>query len=243
MRKYFLLLVVVSSLTISASGQKTWERDTIQTTSGNLVITFLGHGSLLFNYLEKNLYVDPVRQVADYSLLPKADVILVTHEHGDHLDVEAIKQLSKEGTEVYFTQLCLPKYPSGKVCKNEEFFITQGIPVNVVAAYNISNRRGNGLPYHPKGEGNGYILMFGQTRVYVAGDTEPTPEMAKIKNVQIVFLPIAEPYTMSVYLAAEAVKKINPQVVYPYHFNNANPNILQSALEGTGIEVRIRSMK
>jgi L-ascorbate metabolism protein UlaG (beta-lactamase superfamily) len=242
MRKLLIISVLVL-YSINVLGQKIYERDTIPTSNGNLIITFIGHSSLQFTYLDKNIYIDPVGQIADFSMFPKADAILITHEHGDHLDPAAIGKLQKPGTEVYLTALCQPKYPAGKICKNDSFIIAAGVPVEVVPAYNVISRRGNGLPYHPKGDGNGYILTFGQTRVYVAGDTEFTTDMAKIKNVNIAFLPVAEPYTMPVYMAVEAVKTLKPQIFYPYHLNNTVPDQIKAALMGTLIEVRIRSLK
>jgi L-ascorbate metabolism protein UlaG (beta-lactamase superfamily) len=228
---------------MGASGQKVFERDTILTSSGNLVITFIGHGSLLFNYQDKNLYVDPVMQIADYSKMPKADAILVTHDHGDHLDPVAIEKISKPETEIYLTKLCFEKLKKGKVCTNESFFMAAGIPVEATAAYNIVGLRGNGIPYHPKKEGNGYIMNFGQVKVYVAGDTELTPEMAKLKDIDIAFLPIGLPYTMEPSMAVEAAVMMKLKILYPYHFNNSNPEELVRALMGSQIEVRVRSMK
>lgn len=243
MIKSVVISMILFGSVLGAQGQKVFERDTIKTTSGNLVITFIGHGSLLFNYQDKNIYIDPVLQVADYSSLPAADVILVTHDHGDHLDPAAIEKISKPETGIYLTQLCFNKLKKGKVCRNEEFFIAGGVPVEAIAAYNITGLRGNGIPYHPKGEGNGYIMNFGQVMVFVAGDTEFTPEMAKLKNIDIAFLPIGLPYTMSPGMAVDAAIKLKLKILYPYHFNNSNPEEVVRALVGSPIEVRVRSMK
>jgi L-ascorbate metabolism protein UlaG (beta-lactamase superfamily) len=226
-----------------AMGQKVFERDTIRTPAGDLVITFFGHASLSFNYQDRNIYIDPVMQVADYSLLPKADAVLVTHDHGDHLDPVAIEKISKPETEVYLSRLCFDKLKKGKVCPNESFFIAAGCPVETIAAYNIIGLRGNGIPYHAKGDGNGYVISFGQLKVYVAGDTEWTPEMAKLKNLGIAFLPIGLPYTMEPGMAIEAAVRLKLKLLYPYHFNNSNPEEIVRALMGTDIEVRVRSMK
>jgi len=228
---------------VSSMGQKPFERDTIETISGKLVITFFGHASLLFNYQGLNIYVDPVMQVADYSQLPKADGILVTHEHGDHLDGVAIENITKPSTDLVLTRLCFDKIKKGKVVPNGKFFTAGGIPVESVAAYNIAGIRGNGIPYHPKGDGNGYILTFGETKVYVAGDTEFTPEMAKLKGIDIGFLPIGLPYTMAPQLAVQAASLLKLKIFYPYHFNNSNPEEVVRALVGSKTEVRIRSMK
>jgi L-ascorbate metabolism protein UlaG (beta-lactamase superfamily) len=243
MKARLLAVLIFLGGVLGANGQKVFERDTIRTVSGNLVITFVGHGSLLLTYHEKNIYIDPVLQVADYSGLPAADAILVTHDHGDHLDPAAIEKLSKPGTEIYLTGLCFDKLKKGKVINNEEFFMAAAIPVEAVAAYNIVGLRGNGIPFHPKGDGNGYVLTFGETKVYIAGDTELTREMAKLKDIDIAFLPIGLPYTMSPAMAVEAARVLKLKILYPYHFNNSNPEELVRALVGSPVEVRVRSMK
>jgi L-ascorbate metabolism protein UlaG (beta-lactamase superfamily) len=240
--KLFILVFMVGP-NLGALGQKVFEKDTIQTTAGNLVITFIGHGSLMFNFQDKSIYIDPVMQVADYSLLPKADAILVTHDHGDHFDPVAIEKLSKPGTEIFLTQLCFEKLKKGRVCPNETYFIASGIPVEAIPAYNIIGLRGNGVPFHPKGQGNGYILSFGSIKVFVAGDTEFTPEMAKLKGIDIGFLPIGMPYTMEPRMAIDAAIQLKLKILYPYHFNNSNPEELVRALMGSPTEVRVRSMK
>jgi L-ascorbate metabolism protein UlaG (beta-lactamase superfamily) len=229
--------------TIGVNGQKAFETDTISTPAGNIEITFIGHASLQFKYQDRYYYIDPVMQLADYSLLPKADVILVTHDHGDHLDPVAIEKLSKPETEIFLPQLCFDKLKKGKVCDNGKFFIANGVPVETVAAYNIYNLRGNGKPYHARNEGNGYVLTFGPLRIYVAGDTEITPEMTKLKQIDIAFLPIGLPYTMEPQRAVEAAKILQLKILYPYHFNNSNPDELFRTLLGSPIDVRIRSMK
>lgn len=228
---------------VGGSGQTGLERDTIPTAGGNLVITFIGHASLLFNYQDRNIYIDPVMQIADFSIFPKADVILVTHEHGDHFDPAAIEKLSKPETEVFLTKICSDKWKSGKVVGNKSFFISAGIPVETIDAYNIAGLRGNGKPYHPKGDGNGYVLSFGQLKVYVAGDTELTNEMAELKDIDIAFLPIGLPYTMDPMLTVAAAKLLKLRILYPYHFNNSEPEDVARALIGSGIEVRIRNLK
>lgn len=240
--KVLIIMIMVGSA-METMGQKGFERDTLQTQGGNLVITFIGHGSLLFNYLDRNIYIDPVMQMADYSLFPKADAILVTHDHGDHLDPIAIEKITKAETEIFLTRLCFEKLKKGKVCPNESFFMAAGVPVETIAAYNIIGLRGNGIAYHPKGEGNGYVLTFGLLKVFVAGDTELTPEMAKLKNIDIAFLPIGLPYTMPPGMAVETAKMLKLKILYPYHFNNSNPEEVVRALIGTPIEVRVRSLK
>jgi len=140
--------------------------------------------------------------------------------------------------------LCYDKLKKGKVCKSKSFFITCGVPVLTLDAYNYSRLRGNGIPYHPKGQGNGYYLTFGETTVFVAGDTELTEEMYDLKGkIDIAFLPIGMPYTMDPNMAISAAKVLKIKILYPYHFNNSVPEDILKALKGSDTEVRIRSMK
>ena len=240
--RFLAVIIILGSLT-GVMGQKIYEKDTIKTQSGDLVITFLGHASLLFTYQGKEIYIDPVTHVADCSILPKADAILVTHEHGDHFDPVAIEKLTKPETQLFLTQLCYDKIKTGKVCLENKFYNACGIPVETVAAYNTTNIRGNGLPYHPKLQGIGYVFMIGGVKVYVAGDTELTQEMTDVKNIDIAFLPIGLPYTMAPGMAIEAAKMLKIKILYPYHFNTSNPEEILKAMAGYPIEVRLRSMK
>ena len=224
--------------------EKVFKEDTIKTSVGDLKITFIGHGTLMFAFGGKILHVDPVSQEADYSKLPKADVILVTHEHGDHLDSSAIKAIRTDKTEIILTEKCLPKVSGGKVMKNGETKTVAGLKIEAVPAYNIVHKRPNGAPFHPKGDGNGYVITFGDKRVYIAGDTENIPEMKQLKDIDIAFLPMNLPYTMTPEMVADAVKAFKPKIVYPYHFGDTDTSKLTKLLENEkGIEVRIRDMK
>ena len=165
-----------------------FERDTIKTTAGDLAITFVGHATLMFEFQGKVIHVDPVAREADYTKLPKADLILVTHEHGDHLDPAVIKMLRTEKTAVVLTERCAEKVEGGVVMKNGDVKTVQGLKIEAVPAYNMVHMRSSGEPYHPKGAGNGYVITFGDKRVYVAGDTENIPEMAWLEDIAVAFL-------------------------------------------------------
>ena len=249
MRALFIFIIILL-LTISVANssqqkeEKVFKEDTIKTSVGDLKITFIGHGTLMFAFGGKILHVDPVSQEADYSKLPKADVILVTHEHGDHLDSSAIKAIRTDKTEIILTEKCLPKVSGGKVMKNGETKTVAGLKIEAVPAYNIVHKRPNGAPFHPKGDGNGYVITFGDKRVYIAGDTENIPEMKQLKDIDIAFLPMNLPYTMTPEMVADAVKAFKPKIVYPYHFGDTDTSKLTKLLENEkGIEVRIRDMK
>lgn len=220
-----------------------FQKDVIQTLGGELIITFIGHGTLMFEYQDKVIHVDPWSKLADYSQLPKADAILITHEHGDHLDPVAIDSLSKEGTQLFLTQLCYDQIKKGTILKNGDYSAIIGLPMEVVPAYNTMARRGNGKPYHEKGDGNGYIISFNDVRVYIGGDTEYYPDMKKFQAITIAFLPMNLPYTMTPELVAICAKTIKPKILYPYHFGDTNPEDLVRLLIGRGIDVRVRAMK
>ena len=221
--------------------------DTFNTSAGELKITFIGHGSLLFNFKtpdmkEKNIYVDPWSKLTDFTKLPKADLILITHEHMDHLDPVAIKAVTKDGTLVVANRASVPKIPSCRVMTNGESATILDLKIEAVPAYNIVNRK-DGVPFHQPGVGNGYVLTFGDKRVYVAGDTENIPEMKKLQDIYIAFLPMNLPYTMTPAMAADAAHMVNPNILYPYHFGTTDTSVLVKLLKSTGMDVRIRALQ
>lgn len=238
-----MLFVIAGTLPANSEGRAI-EVDTIKTSAGNLEITFIGHGTLMFEFDGKVIHVDPVSREADYKSMPKADIILVTHEHGDHLDPEAIAKIDKQGTVVIATEKCAAKLKGAKVMKNGEAETVDGIKIEAVPAYNIVNKRPSGEPFHPKGDGNGYILTFGDKRVYIAGDTENTPEMKALKNIDVAFLPMNLPYTMTPEMVADAAKAFHPKMLYPYHYDETDTSRLVKLLvDEKDIEVRVREMK
>jgi L-ascorbate metabolism protein UlaG (beta-lactamase superfamily) len=225
------------------ASQGQYEVDTLPTSAGDLQITFLGHGSLFFTFNGKQIYIDPFGEVADYSKLPKADVVLVTHEHFDHLDLKALAKIQTGQTVVILTQECVKQVQGGIVMHNGDQRTVNGILVEAVPAYNIDHKRPDGKPFHPQGEGNGYILTFGDQRVYVAGDTENIPEMKGLQGIDCAFLPMNLPYTMTPEMVAEAARAFRPRILYPYHFGKTDSGKLQQLLgQESGIEVRIRRM-
>ncbi len=221
-----------------------FEEDCIQTSAGELKMTFIGHGTLIFTFGGKVFHVDPYSRLADYATLPKADVILITHSHGDHFDPKAIAAARKQGTTVVLTEQAAAEMPGGTVMKNGQTLTVAGIRIQAVPAYNVAHKRPTGEPFHPRGEGNGYVLAFGATGVYVAGDTEDVPEMKELKDIAVAFLPVNLPYTMSPEMAARAAKAFRPKMLYPYHYGETDLAELSRLLAGEkGIEVRIRRMK
>jgi L-ascorbate metabolism protein UlaG (beta-lactamase superfamily) len=223
--------------------QNSFQEDIVQTSEGELKITFVGHGTLMFTFGDMVIHVDPWSNVADYAGMPKADLILVTHEHGDHLDADAIETLRKDNTSVVVTESCAETVENGIVMGNGQTQTISGVLIEAVPAYNMEHLRPDGSPYHPKGVGNGYVLTFGDTRLYVAGDTENTPEMKALTGIDVAFLPMNLPYTMDPEMVADAARAFKPRILYPYHFGDTDVSELVHLLEGEpDIEVRIRAM-
>jgi L-ascorbate metabolism protein UlaG (beta-lactamase superfamily) len=242
-RLSFLMMPLVSMAAAPDGGAAAFEHDVIPTTGGDLKITFIGHASLMFEFGGKVIYNDPTGQYGDFSGLPKADVILAAHEHGDHFDLETIRKISKNGTKVVMTPLCAAKLPGGVVLKNGESATVEGIRIEAVPAYNLVHMRSPGAPYHPEGVGNGYVITFGDKRVYVAGDTENIPEMKSLGRIDVAFLPMNLPYTMTPEMVADAARMVKPKIIYPYHTTDTDTSKLQPLLKDEkGIEVRIRRM-
>ncbi len=220
-----------------------YETDTLETSGGELEITFLGHGSLLFTYGEKRIYVDPFSRVADYSTLPKADVVLITHEHRDHLDPEALAHVRTDGTDIICTECCEDQVEGGTVMRNGDVTVVRGLRVEAFPAYNLVHKRESGDPFHPCGDGNGYVITFGDLCVLVAGDTENTPELKTQSGIDVAFLPMNLPYTMKPEMVADVAIAMKPRILYPYHFGSTDTSQLTGLLKDhPKIEVRIRHL-
>ena len=237
-----LLLLCADATTVTAAeGPPT---DRIATSAGPLDLTFLGHGTLMLTFKDTVLHVDPYGKVADYAALPRADLVLLTHDHADHLDQAALALVRTPVTDIVLPPVCADRVQGGLILKNGETRTVRGITVTAVPAYNLVHRRDNGQPFHPRGAGNGYLLDFGDTRLYVAGDTENIPEMAALKDVDIAFLPMNLPYTMTPEMVADAARSLRPRILYPYHYGDTDPQRLVELLRDQGdIEVRIRPMR
>jgi len=222
---------------------KAFEKDTFQTAKGNLVITFIGHASLMIEAGNRIIYIDPVTTVADYSALAKGDIILVTHQHVDHLDKVALGLITTPETKTIVSLGCKGLVDNVLVMTNGETQSFGDFKIEAVPAYNIVNKGDDGVPYHPKGNGNGYVINYGGKRIYVAGDTEHIPEMSKLKKIDIAFLPVGLPYNMTYQMSADAAKSFMPTILYPYHFDEKIPRVLADLLKDTPIKVRVRKMK
>ncbi len=242
---FAIIFMLISTIAFSKDKEeKVMKEDIIKTSEGDLKITFVGHGTLIFSFGGKIIHVDPFSQLADYSKLPKADLILITHGHQDHLDRSAIDKIKTEKTHIVSNQDSYDKIKTGIVMKNGDTKTVLNLKIEAVPAYNIVNKRQGDIPFHPKGDGNGYIITFGDKRVYVAGDTENTPEMKRIKDIEVAFLPMNLPYTMTPEMVADAAKAFKPRILYPYHFGETDTSKLVDLLKNEkDINVRIRDME
>lgn len=234
-----LLLVVMPKYSQPAEAA---EALTMLTKNGEMLrITPLGHGTLMVEYAGQVIHIDPYSDVADYSRLPKADQIWITHEHGDHLDLKAIRLIEKENTVFVINQASASSLSGRKtiVLKNGDKTTVNGVEISAVPAYNIKRERSPGVKYHPKGNGNGngYVADLGGYRLYVAGDTEDIPEMADLKDIDMAFLPCNLPYTMTPEETAQAAAKFKPKTLVPYHQGQSDISQIARLLEGSGIEV------
>lgn len=230
----FLLLTVGPA----AAQQKNFAEDVFPAQGGDIRITFIGHGTLMITYAGSVIHIDPVSMYADYETLPKADIILVTHEHGDHLDSKAIQALTTSRTMLITNQASAKNLSKASVMKNGDIRALTGIGIEAVPAYNPEKQ------FHPKGNGNGYVLNMGGKRVFIAGDTENVPEIKVLDDIDIAFLPMNLPFTMTPEQIADTAKAMKPKILYPYHFGETDTNVLLKLMEDEkDIEVRIRDMK
>jgi L-ascorbate metabolism protein UlaG (beta-lactamase superfamily) len=245
MFKYIILIVLfwVSIETRLWAGQK-YETDIVKTAKGDLEITFIGHGTVMFTFGGKVIHVDPFSRLADYSKLPQADLIFLTHEHSDHLDLKALESLRTDKTKIILTENCAQQVKGGIVMRNGDMKTVDGLNIEAVPAYNLVHMRSEGVAFHPKGIGNGYVITFGEKRIYLAGDTENIPEMKNLKNIDYAFLPMNLPYTMTPEMVADAARAFKPKVLYPYHYGETDPlKLVELMKDAPDVEIRIRKMQ
>ena len=216
-----------------------------KTSAGVMKITPIQHASLTIEAGGQVIEVDPAvsgfAAAPDFSAVPKADIVLITDIHQDHLDAASLAKVRKNGTTVVIPGAASGDVKDGVVMKNGETKKFGAWTVEAVPMYNLKNGPAPGQLYHDKGRGNGYVVTYGGLRIYIAGDTEGIPEMRALKNIDVAFVPMNLPYTMTPAEAADAVKAFHPKVVYPYHYGDSDLKVFEKALAGTGIEVRLRN--
>ena len=236
----------VAACFIAAGCNAAQKTDEFTTKSGKTVkITCIKHASLEISYDGVEIQVDPVgigiKPETDYGQFPKANLILITHEHRDHFEREAIALLRTPATTVYSNTAVYNMFRNSIALSNgDSIAYRDDITLKVVPAYNYTEGR---TQFHPKGRDNGYILTIDGLRIYIAGDTEDIPEMAEIKDIDIAFLPCNQPYTMTIDQLVNAAKTIKPKVLFPYHYSETRIQQAVMKLAGSGIDLRIRDYK
>jgi L-ascorbate metabolism protein UlaG (beta-lactamase superfamily) len=214
--------------------------ETFKTKAGELKITPIRHASTMIEAGGKVIHVDPWSQ-GNFEGLPKADIVLITDIHGDHMDPKALEIVRKEGTQIVAPAAVAKTVTDATVINNGETKKAGAFTIEAIPMYNLKRGPEPGKFYHDKGRGNGYVITFGGLRIYFAGDTEGTPEMRALKNIDVAFIPMNMPNAMPPEEAADAVKEFKPKVVYPFHYRTSDTKIFADALAGTGIDVRLRN--
>ena len=207
------------------------------TAAGPVQITPIQHASLMIKAGGKVVYVDPAQ--GSYDGLPAADYILITDIHGDHMAPAIVARLKNASTVIVAPKAVAEKFPGARVMANGDTTTIGDFKVEAVPMYNLKPDA-SGQVFHEKGRGNGYILTFGGKRFYFAGDTEGIPEMRALKAIDVAFIPMNLPFTMTPAAAADAVRAFHPAVVYPYHYRGQDTALFAKALAGSGIDVRLR---
>jgi L-ascorbate metabolism protein UlaG (beta-lactamase superfamily) len=234
-------LLVVGATIVVLCGEIQRPVEKFKTTSGELKITPIRHASMMIEAGRKVIHIDPWSQ-GNYEGLPKADIILITDIHGDHLDPKAIANARKESTQILAPPAVVKTVTKASPISNGETKTVGPFTVEAIPMYNEKRGPSAGKFYHDKGRGNGYVLTYGGLRIYISGDTEGTPEMRALKNIDVAFIPMNMPNAMPPEEAADAVKVFKPKVVYPYHYRQSDTKLFESALAGTkGVEVRLRN--
>ncbi len=212
--------------------------DEYATESGKLTIHPIQHASFVMTAPAEGgelvIYNDPVGGAELYADYPAPDLILITHEHGDHYSAETLEALVGDDTKLVVNPAVFGMLPEGLKAKatsigNGENTEVGGIAIDAIPAYNTTEDR---LKFHPKGRDNGYVLSIDGRRVYIAGDTEDIPEMRALENIDIAFVPMNLPYTMDIDQASSAVNEFKPAFAYPYHYKGSDPEAFAGKVEG-----------
>jgi len=217
--------------------------DRIETRQGDLVLHPINHATLALGWNGITVYVDPVGGAAPFAGLPGPDLILITDIHGDHLNAETLQAVAGSETALVAPSAVVDKLPASLKdhaktldAGNQTSF--RSIQIEAVPAYNLTPERQR---FHSKGRGVGFVLTLGGKRVYLSGDTEDIPEMRSLKNIDVAFVCMNLPYTMTVKQAADAVRAFKPRIVYPYHCRNSDLEDFKKRVGAdAGVEVRIR---
>jgi L-ascorbate metabolism protein UlaG (beta-lactamase superfamily) len=214
------------------------QTQTFSTSAGPVKITPIYHATAKITAGKDVIVIDPAPPAKIDNIGP-ADLILITDIHGDHMNADDVKALSKDGTVVIAPSAVIDTISRAQLVGNGDSTNWHKWKITAVPMYNIKHNQPNGQPFHDKGRGNGYVLNYGGKNFYFAGDTEGTPEMRALKNIDVAFIPMNLPYTMTPDEAADAVKAFHPKVAIPYHYKGQDITVFKKDLQGSGIEVRL----
>jgi L-ascorbate metabolism protein UlaG (beta-lactamase superfamily) len=237
----FCLALILSAIALAADVGivgRAKNSQVFKTSAGVVMITPLFHASTLIEAGGKTIYLDPAKP-AKFAGLPRADLILITDIHGDHMDPDSIKEISKADTKIFAPPAVVQTVTAAEPIANGETKTWQSFTIEAIPAYNLKRGPAPGKLFHDKGRGNGYVLTYGGKRFYFSGDTEGVPEMRALKNIDVAFVCMNLPYTMPPEEAADAVKAFHPKIVIPYHYRGSELSVFENLLAGTGIEVRL----
>ena len=207
-------------------------------TEGNVQVIPITHGSVVLQWEGKVIHVDPWSQ-GDYDGVPQADLILVTDIHGDHMDPDQISKVRKANTVIIAPAAVQKTVTQARVLGNGESVEILGARIEAIPMYNLKRGPEEGKLYHDKGRGNGYIVKLGDQRFYFSGDTECIPEMKALKDIDVAFVSMNLPYTMTPEEAAGCVNAFAPKVVYPYHYRGSDMDVFKNSVTAGGVEVKL----
>lgn len=242
-----IFLTVLLILTISSVGtaisKNSIPGDRIATERGDLTIHPIKHATFIMQWNSIIIYVDPVGGAEAFKNLPSPDIVLLTDIHRDHLNTDTLKAVMTSGTQIVMPAAASKPIMSFEqkkiVMANGEKTEVMGITVEAMPMYNMTEKR---MKFHPKGRGNGYLLSMGGKRIYLAGDTEDIPEMRNLKGIDVAFICMNLPYTMTEKQAADAVTEFRPKIVYPYHYRGSDVKLFKQLVsKDSQIEVRLRN--
>jgi L-ascorbate metabolism protein UlaG (beta-lactamase superfamily) len=239
-----LLALILGMGDVSTRAADKLTGDVVPATGGDVIIHPLNHATFALAWGDKVIYADPVGGATRFDGLPRPDVILLTHAHGDHFSVETLQAVATNQTVLVAPPSVAAQLPEKLraqtvVMTNGETKTVAGLSLEAVAAYNTTAAH---LQFHPRGVGEGYVLTLGGRRIYVSGDTEDIPEMRALKDIDVAFICLNQPYTMTVEQAAEAVRAFKPKIVYPYHSRGSDLEKFKSLVGAdSGVEVRLRN--
>lgn len=244
MNKILALFFCVFLGTLIAKSQAT---DTYKTALGNLKITPVLHGSLVIQLNEITIFVDPYGGSEKYAAFSRPDIVLITDIHGDHLHQNTLDGIDTSNAEFIIPSAVKEKLSTSSkfsVLNNGQGIHRQGIFIEAIPMYNLPEDKDS---RHPKGRGNGYVLTLGDTNIYISGDTEDIEEMRRLRNIDIAFICMNLPYTMSIDQAASAVLEFQPRIVYPFHYrgkdglSDIESFKKQVEIKNRAIEVKLRN--